>query len=130
MLIHSGVSVILKIDSRNDPVSHGKSRASDWVSKYVNDRLHCRQSSKMDGSGSLIEVRILDFHDRQVTITADKLHLSDVLLWIVFLLDDNQSTVTHHVRVGENPVPIDHKSRSDSDGDIAGAPRHPIVGIL
>jgi hypothetical protein len=111
-------------------VRHGQPLTSDRVSEYVDGRLHYRQSAKVDWGGSLIEIGILDSDYRQVTIAADKLHLPNVLPGIVLLFDYDQSTVVHDVRVGQNPVAIDHKTRSDSDSDVTRIPGHPVIRVL
>jgi hypothetical protein len=60
----------------------------------------------------------------------DVFNLSDVFLWVVFLLEGEEARVRNHVRVCHNPVGRNHPTRAGSTAGDSRQPWLPVVWFL
>jgi len=52
------------------------------------------------------------------------------MLRVVFLFDNDETRIAHHVRIGHDSIAVDHEARTDSDRHRSRVPWYFVVRFL
>ena len=130
VVVHRRMAVRLEVDPRDDAARHAHALAADGIAVDRDARFQRRDAADFQRFEALEKLGVRHVQHREVAIVGDEFDRRGIFLRIVFPLDGDETLVADDVRVRDDARPGDDKPRADPALNVAGVPRHLVVGVL